>query len=75
MTAENLPGGGFSTDRGQNTNATEKPGLRVLVIYRGPDTFVASRPGYFRRISSQSNIAGASSMDQKASHDSETSKK
>ncbi len=51
MAAEISPGRGSNPDC---SVPTEKPGLRVLAIYRGSDVYVAStRPRYFRRSTPQ----------------------
>jgi len=53
VAAETL-GRGFPPDHGQGSNHTgERPGLRRIAFIIGSDTFVASRPGYFRRLTPQ----------------------
>lgn len=49
-------GGGFRPDHGQSpTHTGERPGLKRLAIFIGPDTFVPheSKPEYFRRVTPQ----------------------
>lgn len=54
MAAEISPGRGSSSDCADCPTLGEKPGLKVLAIYKGSDVYVASsRPGYFRRVTPQ----------------------